>query len=168
MADDVVAIFTDPDAASGALRSLRAQGVEDARIASPAPYPAVNETGHPGPWRALGWIALGGGLTGLVGAATLQALTSQRLGLIVGGKPILSWPAFGVVMFELTMLFAGVANFAALVILMAISRRRLSRQARQQVSSERIVMVVPGGLLAAERREAVRRALVALAPEVLP
>jgi Protein of unknown function (DUF3341) len=168
MAEDVVAIFSDPDAASGALRSLREQGVEDARIASPAPYPVVNQTGHPGPWRVLGWIAFGGGLTGFLVAASLQAVTSLRLGLVVGGKPILSWPAFGVVMFELTMLFAGVANFSVLVLLMALSRRRLSRLARRQVSSERIVVVIPGGPLAAARREAVRTSLAALALEVLP
>ena len=42
---------------------------------------------------------------------------------MVGGKPILAWTAFGVIMFELTMLFAGVANFLALVLLSAATRR---------------------------------------------
>ncbi len=143
MPDDLVAVFTDPDLAAAALGRLGAAGVAGVRVVSPAPYPAVHLTGQPGPWRYLGTIALVGGLTGLGAATALQVMTSRSLNIIVGGKPIVSWPAFGVVMFELTMLFAGVFNFSALVLLSAVARRKVPAAARRLVDTERIVLVVP-------------------------
>jgi hypothetical protein len=157
--DDFVVVFADPDAAETALRSLRDGGVETARVASPAPFPIVHHTGHPGPWRALGWIALVGGMTGLGCAIAFEVLTSRSMNLVVGGKPIISWPAFGIIMFELTLLFAGVTNFSALVILSAVTRSFFPRRARLQVSSERIVVVVPMHGMSEERRNVTRSAL---------
>lgn len=159
MPDDLVVVFSDPDAAAGALRGLNAAGVPGARVVSPAPYPAVHLTGQPGPWRWLGTIALVGGLTGLGSATALQVMTSRSLNIIVGGKPIVAWPAFGVVMFELTMLFAGIFNFSALVLLSALARRRVSARARGQVDTERIVVVVPGAEAGGSRQALVRAAL---------
>ena len=157
--DDVIAVFADPDAAEQALIALRDGGVTGARVASPAPFPAVHRTGHPGPWRALGWIALIGGLTGLSCAAAFEVASMQSMNMIVGGKPIVSWTAFGVIMFELTLLFAGVSNFSALVILSAFTRRRLPKRARREVTSERIVVVVPLSGVSDERRDAIKRSL---------
>jgi hypothetical protein len=167
MSDEVVAVFTDPDAAARVMAALLAQQVEGARIASPAPYPAIHLTGQPGPWRALAPIALGGGLTGLCLAAALQVVTSEHLGLVVGGKPIVAWPAFGVIMFELTMLFGGVSTFASLVVLAAVARRKVSLRARQAVSSERVVVVVPVGGQEAARRAAIQQLLRDASAEVL-
>lgn len=166
MRDEVIAMFADPDAAARALAALRGEGVTVARIASPAPYPAVNQTGHPGPWRLLGWIALVGGITGLGCAVALQVVTSRSLDQIVGGKPVLAWTAFGVVMFELTMLFAGVSTLISLVVLAAIARRRVARRARDAVSAERIAVVVPLADDSAELRQRVARSLAG-AVEVL-
>jgi len=143
MPDDLVAVFTDPDLAAAALGRLSAMDVSGARVISPAPYPAVHLTGRPGPWRYLGAIALVGGLTGLGAATALQVITSRSLNIIVGGKPIVSWPAFGVVMFELTLLFAGAFNFTALVVLCALARRKVPAAARRLVDTERIVVVIP-------------------------
>ena len=166
MREELVAVFADSDAASSALRELETAGVTTARVASPAAFPVVHATGHPGPWRVLGWIALVGGLTGLGCAVALQVATSESMGLTVGGKPIVAWTAFGVIMFELTMLFAGIANFTALVVLSAATRRRVSRRARGEVTSERIVVVVPLEGCAEDRRAAIRRS-VSGAVEVL-
>jgi hypothetical protein len=159
MTDELVAVFSDPDAAARALAALQAQQVDGARVASPAPYPVIHLTGQPGPWRALAPIALGGGLTGLCCAAALQVVTSEHLGLVVGGKPIVAWPAFGVIMFELTMLFGGASTFLSLVVLAALARRKVSLRARQAVSSERVVVVVPLGGQDAARRAAIHQVL---------
>lgn len=159
MSEPLVTLFADPDAAARALRRLREAEVTDARVISSVPFPAVHLTGRPGPWRVLGKVALIGGITGLVCAALLEGLTSSSLGLVVGGKPILAWPAFGVIMFELTMLFAGAANFLALVLLSAAARRRVAQVARAAVNSEQIAVVVPAERLEGPRGAAVRRAL---------
>jgi hypothetical protein len=167
MRDDLVAVFADPDGAARALQALHADSMTTARVVSPAPFPAVHQTGRPGPWRVLAWIALVGGLTGLGCATALQVVTSRSMDLIVGGKPILSWTAFGVVMFELTMLFAGLANFAALVVLSAFTRRTVPRPARRQVAADRLVVVVPLEGCSEEREVAIRR-LLSGAVEVRP
>jgi Protein of unknown function (DUF3341) len=156
MPEQLVAIYADPDDALRAVQALRARGVANAQVSSPAAYPVVHEVDHPSHSPALGWIALLGGLAGLGCAAALQAGTSRALGLIVGGKPILAWTAFGVVMFELTMLFAGASNFLALVVFSALARRKVARVVRDQVSSDRIVVVVPLGGLDPKLRDAVR------------
>jgi hypothetical protein len=166
MRDELIAVFADPDAASRALAALRDEGVTTARIASPAPYPAVDETGRPGPWRVLGWVALAAGITGLSCAIALEVITSKSLDQVVGGKPPVSWTAFGVVMFELTMLFAGVATFFTLVVLAAVTRRGVARRARAAVNSERIVVIVPLDGHGDERRAAISRS-VSGAVEVL-
>ncbi len=145
---ELVAIYSDPDAAMKAVEALRAQGVPEARLSSPAGYPVVHAVDQGTDSRAQGGIALFGGLTGLSTAIALQVVTSRELNIIVGGKPIVSWPAFGVIMFELTMLFAGASNFLALLVLGALARRRVSKAARDQVNSERIVVIVPTGGLA--------------------
>jgi len=64
-----------------------------------------------------------------------------------------------ITMFELTMLFAGVANFIALVVLCAVARRKVAASARGSANSERIVVVVPGDHVEGERAAAVRSAL---------
>jgi len=159
MRDDLVALFGDPDSAARALEALREERVSGARVVSSAPFPAVRETGRPGPWRALGRIALVGGLTGLGCAMALEVVTSRSMDLVVGGKPIVSWTAFGVVMFELTMLFAGLFNFTALVLLAAFTRRSVSRRARDRVRSDRLVVVVPLAGCSEDQEAAIRRSL---------
>ncbi len=166
MREDLVGIYADADAAGRALDALRGEDVSSARGASPAPLPAMHGGGEAEGSSALAWIALCGALTGLGAAIALEVATSDSLGLIVGGKPVVSWMAFGVVMFELTMLFAGAANFVALVVLCAVARARVSRAARERVSSESIVVYVPAGHLAEGRRAAIRACLARNAAEV--
>ncbi len=167
MSDELIAVFGDPDTASHALTALVREGVTRARIASPAAFPIVEETGRPGPWRVLGWVALVAGLTGLACAMALEVVTSKSMGQIVGGKPVISWTAFGVVMFEMTMLFAGIATFIATIVLAAIVRHQVARRARDAVTSDRIVVTVPLDGANADRREAITRC-VSTATEVLP
>ncbi len=162
---DLIAVYADPDAAEKAVVELRDGGVE-ARVASPAPFPVTHHTGHPGPWRALGPVALFGGLTGLSCATAFEVATMRSMNMVVGGKPIVSWTAFGVIMFELTLLFAGLSNFFAMVILSFFTRRRLPKRARDQVTSERTVVVVPVSGQTEEKRAAIRR-VVSDAAEVL-
>lgn len=62
------------------------------------------------------YITFGAGLTGSICAFGLQYWTSAiDWPLNVSGKPFNSWPAFVPVMFELTVLFAGLATFGALL-----------------------------------------------------
>lgn len=57
------------------------------------------------------WVLVGG-LTGFASGWALTVGTALAWPLRVGGKPIVSWPAFFVIVFELTILFAALAGLA--------------------------------------------------------
>lgn len=139
----MIAIFDDPDRAAEALHALGKLRVPGVRLVSPAAYPAIEMTGHPGPWRRMGWLALGGAIAGLVLAIVLEVGSALSYPIDVGGKPVVAWIPYGVVMFELTMLGAGATSFFSLVILAFGARRRVPATARRAVASDRLVVVVP-------------------------
>ena len=168
MPEELIAAYADPGVAMQAVEALRARGVSNIHISSPAGFPVVDAVDHSGDSRAQGWIAFLGGLVGLTYAIWLQVATSKSLGLVVGGKPIVAWTAFGVIMFELTMLFAGASNLAALIVFAALARRKVSRAAREQLSADRISVVVTLAGLAPQLREAAREVLGEAVVEVGP
>lgn len=66
----------------------------------------------------LPWVTFFAGLTGLACAFALQYWTSAvDWPINIGGKPLNSWPAFVPVMFELTILFAGLSTVGAMFFL---------------------------------------------------
>ncbi len=146
MAKTLLALYDNPDTASEALSSLGHRAVEGVRVVSPAAYPVVHQTGKPGPWRLMGFLAFAGGMLGLTTAIVLEAGSAAAHPVLhVGGKPDVAWPAFGVVMFELTMLGAGLTNFVSLIVLSWLSRRKIHRKAREAVTADRVAVVVPVG-----------------------
>jgi hypothetical protein len=159
MSDRLLAVFATPGAADRAVRALEALGVEGVRVASPAPFSFVHRAHRPGAERFLGWLVLGGALLGLAAAIALQVGTTLVHPLVVGGKPILAWPAFGVVMFELTLLGAGVTNFIALAVLSARGRVSFPAAARKAVASDRFAILVPVGPRTIEQEPTIRKAL---------
>lgn len=54
----------------------------------------------------IGWLAVIGGFVGFFGTLALQVLTNLDYPINVGGRPIMAWPAFVVVDFELMILCA--------------------------------------------------------------
>ena len=168
MPDELIAAYADPGSAMLAVQALRSRGVSEIHVSSPAGFPVVDAVDHSGDSKAQGWIAFLGGLVGLTTAIWLQVATSRSLGLVVGGKPIVAWTAFGVIMFELTMLFAGASNLAALIVLATLARRKMSRTARERLSAERISVVVELGGLAPKLREAAKEILGEAIVEAAP
>ena len=144
MRETLFALFDNPDTAA-AVGSLNRRQVKGVRVVSPAAYPVVHLTGHPGPWRWMGYLAVAGALIGLGTAISLEVGSSLAHPLPVGGKPVVAWPAYAVVMFELTMLGAGLTNFIALVVLSWWSRRKIHRSVREAVTADRVAVVVPIG-----------------------
>src|ERR1017187_6709159 len=163
MSKPVLGLFRDPDAAAACVRSLeKATGVE-IRCAAPAPYPLVEKSR----WRAaesLPWIALGGAIAGCVTGAWIQRAASLRMPFIVGGKPIVAWVPFGVIMFELTMLVAGLCTFVGMVVLAGVGRRRVPAKLVEDLARGDSVVMVPTQALSPE--EAKRALIEAGADEV--
>ncbi len=76
-----------------------------------SPFPVEGLAGAIGFQRTrLPWIVFAGGVVGALGGFALQYYASAiDYPLNVGGRPLASWPAFGVVAFELCILVAALS-----------------------------------------------------------
>jgi hypothetical protein len=115
----VLAEFATPDALVAATTKMREAGFQGMDTYSPYPLHGGSEAlGLPPSKVPL--IALGGGLTGLVTALSMQTfMNTIDYPLNVGGRPLLSLPAWIPITFELSVLFAAFGIFFGL---MALSR----------------------------------------------
>jgi len=65
----------------------------------------------------IGWFSLGGGILGIALMLAIQIGSNFNYPINVGGRPILAWPAFAVVDFELMVLFSVIVPVLAMLIL---------------------------------------------------
>lgn len=140
----ILAEYDRVGAAIDGIRRLREAGHENLDVFSPIPYPELEE--------AMGIVsspvrrwALIGGITGFTTAVALTGLTSLAYPLVTQGKPILSWPAYFVIMFELTILLTGLFGFAGVLYHTHRSRKRLSPAYRAAFSVDRYGIYLPDG-----------------------
>ncbi len=112
----IVAIFDNPDHLMVAAAQVRDRRIK--KFDAFTPFPVHGLEHAMGLKRSfLPWVTFGAGLTGGSIGLLFQVWTSAYdWPLNVGGKPMISWPAFIPVTFELTILFAGLATAAALFI----------------------------------------------------
>lgn len=109
----VVGVFSYVDTTKAAIEGLRAKGVKDFDVHMPTYVgelvDLIDDT--PSPVR---WVTLVGGLTGLICGALMTWWMSIDYPLRTSMKPVVSWPAYTVIMFELTILIGGLFNLAAM------------------------------------------------------
>lgn len=114
-----LAMFDDPSQVVEAIYRTREEGYEEYDSFSPYPCEEMadaQDVHHS--W--LPWIVFFGGATGALTGWALQFLTSTVVyPMNVGGRPFNSWPAFIVVIFECTILFAA---FATVMGMFALNR----------------------------------------------
>jgi hypothetical protein len=113
--ETVTAIYDDIHAVVGAVRSLRDEGCEDVSVFGPIMEVELEDAiGKPAsPVRR---YALIGGLTGCIGGFALTTWSSYYYPLVVGGKALASIPAYVVIAFEMTILFAGISALIGMLI----------------------------------------------------
>jgi hypothetical protein len=94
------------------LEDLVKTGTDPAKINTYTPYP-VHEAEEilKVKTSALRYFTLIGALSGLLFGFFITIWMSMDWPIIRGGKPILAFPAFVIVAFELTILFGGVISF---------------------------------------------------------
>lgn len=111
----VTATYDDIHTLIGAVRTLREVGCEDMAVIGPIMETELEEAlGKPAsPVRR---YALLGGITGLVCGFALTIWSSYYYPLVVGGKPLASIPAYVVIAFEMTILFAGITALIGMLI----------------------------------------------------
>lgn len=111
----VLGVFAHLDTLSDAVRRLRAAGYDQLTVYSPTLRHEIEEAleSTESPVRI---FTLVGAFTGTAAGAALAIWSSLDWPLIVGGKEIVSLPAFSVIMFEVTILLGALSTVAGLFI----------------------------------------------------
>jgi ActD protein len=112
----VLAAFEHIDAACDAIQALRAQGRGRFTVYSAAPNheleDALGITSSP-----VSLFTLIGGITGVLAGIGMTFWMSLDWPLLVGGKPIATFPPYVVFMFELMVLIGSLSTVAGIIIL---------------------------------------------------
>jgi hypothetical protein len=112
MSYGLMAEFASSDALTHAVRKARAGGYKKIEAFSPFPIDGLHDAFGGRDKRIPFWVLLAG-IAGGVGGFLFQYYVSVfAYPIVVGGKPLNSWPAFIPVTFELTIL--GAASMAVL------------------------------------------------------
>jgi hypothetical protein len=139
----VLASFAHVDAAAEAIRALRAQGHRRMVVYTAAPNHEIEEALDQGvsPVRLFTLI---GGLTPCAAGFGMTFWMSHDWPVLVGGKPIGSFPPYVVIAFELTILLGALSTVAA-VGLFAVLQGRRGIAYDPRFSDDRIGVFVPAG-----------------------
>jgi hypothetical protein len=149
----VLAVFDDISLAAQAVRALRAEGL-DVRAAMPAPFPELVKA-LDRPISLIGLATLTGAVTGGALGLLLAAGGSWAWPIVVGGMPIVSFPAFLVIVFEMAVLVGALTNFLGLMGVSVLGRMRRGVPFDPRFTRDRIGLFVPGG--AAHAKEILSR-----------
>jgi hypothetical protein len=106
----IISSFADETQCAQAIEELRAVRVGDFTTFSPIPSHKIEHAiGRPkSPVR---WIVLVGGISGVLTGLAITIGTTYEWRLNAGGKPLLSWPPFIIICFELMVLLGGIFGF---------------------------------------------------------
>jgi hypothetical protein len=119
----LLASFMHVDAATDAIRALRAKGFRNLVVYTAAPNHEIEEAlDHSvSPVRLFTLI---GGLTGCAAGFGMTLWMSYDWPVVVGGKPILSVPPYVVIAFELTILLGALSTVAAVALFSVLMGKR--------------------------------------------
>ncbi|UCC72483.1 MAG: DUF3341 domain-containing protein [Gemmatimonadota bacterium] len=111
----VTATFDDIHAVVGAVRTIRDEACDELSVFGPIMETELEEAigKPPSPVRR---YALIGGISGCISGFALTVWSSYYYPLVVGGKALASIPAYVVIAFEMTILFAGISALIGMLI----------------------------------------------------
>ena len=117
----VLASFDFLDSTIDAIHELRKAGFKQLRAYAPYPEHHIDDALEHGESPVRVWTLVGG-LTGTATGFAFTTWTSMDWPLITGGKPIVSIPAYVVIAFEMTVLFAALTAFGMMLALNGLPR----------------------------------------------
>ena len=116
MSANVKGVFAHLDCLLTGIDRLERAGFKDIIVAAPLPRHEIEEAiykGEPSPVR---WWTLSGGLLGGTLGFTLSSLAALDWPMAIpGGKPLVAIPPYIVIVFECTVLFAGIATLLGML-----------------------------------------------------
>jgi hypothetical protein len=106
----IISAFADDADCAHAIEELRAAQLSDFNTFSPIPSHRIEHAigRKKSPVR---WLVLGGGISGVLTGLAVTIGTTYEWRLNAGGKPLLSWPPFIIICFELMILLGGLFGF---------------------------------------------------------
>lgn len=119
----VLGVFSHIDTTINGVNGLKAQGKENLKVYSPAPFHEL-EDALDEPVSPVRLFTLIGGLLGCSFGYLFTSFSSLDWILPTSGKPVVSLVAFTVIAFELTILFASIFTMAGVFINAKLVRKR--------------------------------------------
>ena len=115
----ILASYEYLDSTVDAIEGLKKAGFEEIKAYTPYPDHHIEHAMGYGQSPVRVWTLVGG-LTGAATGLAFTTWTSIDWPLVVGGKPMVSVPAFVPIIFELTVLFGALATLVGLALLARI------------------------------------------------
>src|SRR5262245_46692587 len=112
-----MAEFDNPTALVNAARAVREQGYRKFDAYSPFPIEELNEVLHLHKNKLSLIVLIGGILGGICGYLLQYYVTVIYYPINVAGRPLHSWPAYLIITFEVTILFAAISAVLGLLAL---------------------------------------------------
>ena len=110
------ALFDTPDKIIHAAKTVAEKGYKKFDVNTPYPLHGMDAAMKLSKSK-IGWVTLIFGLTGTLTAVTMMGwMMAVDYPVVIGGKPYFGLPAFGPIMFELSVLFGAIATVTALLI----------------------------------------------------
>ncbi len=111
----IISAFADDADCARAIDALREEQIRDFNTFSPIPSHKIEHAigRSRSPTR---WVSLTGGITGVLTGLAVTIGTTYEWRLNAGGKPLVSWPPFIIICFELMILLGGIFGFAAFML----------------------------------------------------
>jgi hypothetical protein len=164
--ETILGVFAHVDTTVRALEELKAKGYHDLTVYTPVPVHEIEDViERDRPVSKVRIFTLLGGLVGLASGWILTGWSSLEWGLIVGGKPPIGLPVsppYVVIMFELMILFGGIATLIGMVSLGRLPQVRSSTAYDPRFTHDRFGVAVH---CAPERAASVREILRQAGPE---
>lgn len=141
----VLGVFSELDTTLAAIERLQELNFRDLRAISPVPRHELLEAVNPGV-SPIRYYALFGALAGMLTGLALTIVTGLNLTHLayrVSGKPVIAWPPFLIISFELTILFGALSTVLGFMIHAWLPRRTIRRSYQPAFSDDKFGVFVP-------------------------
>src|ERR1043166_7711456 len=144
--ETILGVFAHVDTTVRALEDLKAKGYHDLTVYTPVPVHEIEDVvERDRPVSKVRLFTLLGGLTGLASGWIITFWSSLKWTLVVGGKPAVGYPVsppYIVIMFELMILFGGIATLIGMVSLGRLPKFRPSATYDPRFTNDRFGVAV--------------------------
>ncbi|MGB2866915.1 MAG: DUF3341 domain-containing protein [Bacteroidota bacterium] len=132
---NIFAVFPAMDLLLRGIHELKQAGYQNFLVYSPVPHHEIEHALHR-PKSPVRVFTLIGALTGFCSGWALTIGSVLNYPLIVGGKPLVSIPPFGVLAYILTILFGALATMIGFLVNARLPQLRLSQGYDERLSSD--------------------------------